>query len=780
MSNQSPRDFREWVRLQERRDAQNRSIPALIAGAVDVVRGEIGTGGGASTLHPTAPIELVYQTALYLDTSGRQRVRFLMDFPDVTKATTGEDLVIAKYELWGRDITQSILTGTTSAVAAAAAPGLTLPGLAATPATIASEAADVKPWLLVQSAPGSGFRVDDFVPGSLWEFHARAIGATTVIPGEWSITVQVQMLEDTTPPPQPTAPVATASRGVITVEWDGQSVLGSMPGDFKYAILAHGTASSPTMEIARFGRSGGFTVVADIPYYDPQFFRLKAVDESGNESPWSEQAVAYTTPLVDADIILSTIDAAQTHLKNINAGVSILPNTVITEHLVVTEEMTAALANFLYIKADKIDVNSLATDEVFTGLLDAILVRADMFVGKTFEGGTFTTTLGGKFQTDVEELVGVKLTSKGLDAWSDSGVHTLEFDTATGDLSIWGGTFTGARYQTHSAENVGIKLDPLSGLQSYSTTGQLQFDVKPTGATFTGKVSSGFNPNLQAVLSDNVYTNRPGVQFNIGLFDSVQPFVTGWATHNDFPWGEGMLHMSSGRTAFDPPAEIYLSRNGTWQIGKPLARIYSAGNFVEVVRDDSYLRMHGDYTSLWYGATTAAAGGNGFVQAYGLTRVYASAIELEGTVTVMGNLGTTGSKNFIMDHPTKPGQLLVHGATESPVSGVEYWGTGTVGANGSDVFHLPEYFSALVKADTECVSVYGNGAVVGWGAVVDNSVTVTGPAGTQYSWLVKAERIGGDFEVERVKPPVRPSGPPPRPTPPPRPEPPRSRTLTEN
>jgi len=364
----------------------------------------------------------------------------------------------------------------------------------------------------------------------------------------------------------------------------------------------------------------------------------------------------------------------------------------------VTEEMTAKLANFLHVRADMLEANEIWADTAWFGLADAKLVRSDMFEGKEFFGGVFTATNGGRFQTSVEEYSGVTLDN--------------------------------------------------NGLRSYNANGLMNFDLAEDGAQFTGTVTSGFDPDLQAVLSDNVFSNRPGVQFNIGLFNSIQPFVTGWATHNDFPWGEGMLHLSSGRTAFDAPAEVFLSRNGTWQIGNGTQRIYSAGNFVEVVRDDSYLRMHGEYTSLWYGQESN--GGRAYLtQRFGMTEIRSAAVELVGAVTVQGSLGVTGSKNFIMDHPTKPGMLLVHGSTESPVSGVEYWGYGTVGANGEDVIVLPEYFEALAKPDNRTAFVTGRGEALDWSDIVDGTVTVYGNPGTKYSWLVKAERFGGDFEVER-------------------------------
>jgi hypothetical protein len=432
MVQRTPRDEREWRSMVEHgiREAR-QGIRPLIAAAIGTVTDTIEE---TNTRRPTHPIELTYQTALYLDSYGRQRVRFMLDFPDVTKATDGTDITVESYELWGLPDLTVLLDQTTDAVAGLAAPGLTIPGLAATEANMEIGTSG-NPWSLRATSAESAFRSDGYLPRSLWRFRARAIGLNTATPGEWSDEITVQMLMDTVPPPQPTAPVLTVQRGTITATWDGQAVTGAMPADFKYAILAHGTDTSPTFEIARFGRNGGFKVVANIPYYDPQFFRLQAVDESGNKSPWSEQAVGYTEPLVDADIILSTIDGATTYLKNIDAGVSILPNTIITQHLVVTEEMTAAIANFLHVRADMLEANEIWADAAWFGVADAILVRSDMFEGKAFMGGTFTGML---FQTDIEALTGIKMDSTGIVAWNPGGELTFQLSALTGDVDILG------------------------------------------------------------------------------------------------------------------------------------------------------------------------------------------------------------------------------------------------------------------------------------------------------------------------------------------------------
>lgn len=136
------RDLESWKRDIERRLVALRGLPAVAQQtALDAINKE-----KAEVLanQPTAPIEITFQTAFYIDRQGRRRSRLMVDFPDVTKSVKAEDITIERYELWGRDETASILDATTDAQPGEALPGLTLPGLTTTEQT-QLVAAEVKP-----------------------------------------------------------------------------------------------------------------------------------------------------------------------------------------------------------------------------------------------------------------------------------------------------------------------------------------------------------------------------------------------------------------------------------------------------------------------------------------------------------------------------------------------------------------------------------------------------------------------------------------------------------
>ena len=469
------RDLESWKRDIERRLVALRGLPAVAQQtALDAINKE-----KAEVLanQPTAPIEITFQTAFYIDRQGRRRSRLMVDFPDVTKSVKAEDITIERYELWGRDETASILDATTDAQPGEALPGLTLPGLTTTEQT-QLVAAEVKPWGHIASNPESFFRTENFYPGTFWRFRARAISPDSPLPGQWSEEFTLQMHEDLTPPPQLTAPILTVDRGVISARWDGMTVLGETPpADFKYAVLAHGDVSSPTQEIVRFSRGGGTQIVA-APYYVPQYFRLAAVDESGNMGPWSEQAMAVTTPLVDTDVILSKIDLAKTELENFNVDAIIGVGGIKATNITVTEELTANIAQFLKVRAGMMEVNEIWADTAWLGQANAKLVVSDMFVGKEFQGGKF---VGSTFKTDIEEYTGITWDTGGITAYNTAGQLTFSLSAASGRAQVFG------RLGTGPAGQPGAVMLPAEDSQNGTTTGVF---ITPDGA-LTGQITAG-------------------------------------------------------------------------------------------------------------------------------------------------------------------------------------------------------------------------------------------------------------------------------------------------
>lgn len=118
-------------------------------------------------------------------------------------------------------------------------------------------------------------------------------------------------------------------------------------------------------------------------------------------------------------------------------------------------------------------------------------------------------------------------------------------------------------------------------------------------------------------------------------------------------------------------------------------------------------------------------------------------IKNNGSVEVPGTFSVTGTKNFQINHPTKPGKQLVHSTLEGPEAAVFYRGEAQL-ASGAAIINLPDYFEALTRKDNRTVQLTAKGKepfLLSCTDVVDGKFSVYGtkPDGKFY-WEVKAVR----------------------------------------
>lgn len=108
-------------------------------------------------------------------------------------------------------------------------------------------------------------------------------------------------------------------------------------------------------------------------------------------------------------------------------------------------------------------------------------------------------------------------------------------------------------------------------------------------------------------------------------------------------------------------------------------------------------------------------------------------------------------KNFIIDHPDDVSKFLVHGCTESPVAGIEYWGEAWI-RNGFARVRLPKYFEGIATPYNRQVQVtpVTELCMVSASEIENGAFTIrcSGPDGTKVKWLAKAERKDAEFPVE--------------------------------
>jgi hypothetical protein len=108
-----------------------------------------------------------------------------------------------------------------------------------------------------------------------------------------------------------------------------------------------------------------------------------------------------------------------------------------------------------------------------------------------------------------------------------------------------------------------------------------------------------------------------------------------------------------------------------------------------------------------------------------------------------GDISTSGSKNFQIPHPSKPGYDLIHASVEGPESAVFYRGEAEL-TNGHALVKLPDYFEALTRKESRTVQLTAKGPkpfLLSYTDIVNGEFQVYGtqPNGF-FSWEVKAIR----------------------------------------
>lgn len=158
-----------------------------------------------------------------------------------------------------------------------------------------------------------------------YSFRVKAVSNRGMV-SDWSNVSTVTAEVDEVPPGKPKAPVMTVDHSVFIASVDHkQHNNDNQPADYAHTVIQMSTSSTGTFTDAgsivpplkqTWISSGGYVT---------RWFRAIAVDYQGNRSDPSDVVSATTKPLVDADIILTEIDASKTVIKN--AGELFLDST---------------------------------------------------------------------------------------------------------------------------------------------------------------------------------------------------------------------------------------------------------------------------------------------------------------------------------------------------------------------------------------------------------------------------------------------------------------------
>ena len=134
-------------------------------------------------------------------------------------------------------------------------------------------------------------------------------------------------------------------------------------------------------------------------------------------------------------------------------------------------------------------------------------------------------------------------------------------------------------------------------------------------------------------------------------------------------------------------------------------------------------------------------GGQGWVGVYGVFDNTGGAGGFG--VYADGDLGSSGTKSFVIDHPLDPeNKILKHYCIEAPVPINMYRGNAALDQNGEAIIYLPDYFESIntnYSYNLTCVGGYANIYIK---EKIKNGrfVIAGGQAGLEVSWTIYADR----------------------------------------
>lgn len=391
----------------------------------------------------------------------------------------------------------------------------------------------------------------------------------------WSDVAEHVTEDDTTPPPNASAPACTNYLGTFKITWNGRSEAGTemhaAAPDFTYVEVHLSTGSmflpDDSTLVGRMYGPGDY-VVTDLTYGVTYYARLVAVDIRGNRADPSQQGSATPGKVVNVDLGEDAVDRAQIR--------------------------SAAIGNA---QIDNLAVNDAKIGNVSMGKVTAGQIKAAMVFT---EGGLIGTRgaagTGPGWDGD----------SAGIRFYNSAGVNTINFNGFTGGALVTG------EYRT-------------------AMTGE-RFVINPGGANpdeirFYPSSSNQYG-YMQVVTSySDVYGYQPGVQFKAhsGRGDGYAGQLAVFPDYASLSWGATYVQTTPLLVGFAAPRFHFgINTNlgvgdNTWRLG-----LTDSDGFDDTTVIEYHLNVPGEpgWRSVWFnsgirfgsnhvGAVNAAS--NGYV-----------------------------------------------------------------------------------------------------------------------------------------------------------------------
>lgn len=564
------------------------------------------------------------------------------------------------------------------------------------------------------------------------------------------------------PPPKPSTPTVISAMAGVGVSWDGAFALGNRPGDFSHLnVYASGVGSEfihgPSNFVGTLSNAGSIPVA---PVTGMVWARFVAVNTSGELSEPSGTGSGSANQVVADEVldgIVTETKLAADAVTTAKIAAGAVTETKVADDAISTPKLVAGAVQTSKIAAEAVQAGNIAAEAVTTAKLAALAVEADKIAANAIkaghiEAGAITTEKLAALLVLAGDPLGNRIQLSevnGIEQWLD-GARTL-WIPPSGVANLVGAFRAGTETQY-------ISIEPQDVDTSFPRMFFLDDNSTRRGAIY--------------YQTNSLWMQRETIASDIGAPRGGQLRMaddgTFLAHYRDAGIGEplGGIELRN-----DGQAKIYGqnaagAEMGAWDVQATGHCFLSADKqlFIESRgggANDVFIRNQS--ARVWIQAGTdlnfeaMENGGAIFIRnESGAEMRFLS----NGIIDVVGpgmNGGTRfGLKPFIIPHPDDPeNRWLVHGCTESPMAGVEYWGEAEIIGGEAEV-ELPSYFESLTLTENRQILLtpIDELCLVAAGRIVNGRFTIrcSGPDGTKVSWLVKAERKdAAGFEVEPLK-----------------------------
>jgi hypothetical protein len=493
---------------------------ATSLGAVGYGTGSVPLQDSPSPSNPAAPTNITVSTDVYIDELKKYRGKATVGWAHTGKDVDGRPMVPAAFEIAYK------ITGSSDA------------------------------WKVVGQTDGTstvvaplGIYKADLVTAENYTFVVRARGDNGRT-SDWSQAVSVAMVKDTTAPDKPYFVQANVTTWLMTVKiaWGGKlTTTGSNqldpPADFDKVFVYQDTQASMAtqVKIGEIPAGQGFVTVPAATAGQQLWFRLAAVDASGNVSAYSDIKTITPTANVNIALITDKIDAAITALTNIPTN-SLADQAITSAKIADNAVQQVKLEQLIRDNIDK-GVTALTNQ---TGINSSITALQTSVSGKnTITNSTASAsgsgvTSGDRWQKWTTLSAGGKLTATWR--WNGSAwiaelidpVYIPQIDIGAGTFgSFDGGRLTAATVRTNAllvSDLINFAPSPAESPGDWTMTGGMaivataldecgyRFNATENTATaWANGPMMAVKPGQTLYATGKVYRNNVGTATNVFL-----------------------------------------------------------------------------------------------------------------------------------------------------------------------------------------------------------------------------------------------------------------------